>query len=196
MTSGFAPTSVCRCRTSICGDIRRLSGCTGRNADFCLIGHIPGLKGADGFEPTRMATQADAERRQPPRPDCRRSRRASPAGRLVKRPNFLNDMWPVRVDLLPSPQLRDQQLRTRHFARRPAVSTSCPASVHAGTARSQQRSLMLCQCSCCEALLKPPSLPLARFCDSWPCRSPPFCASPRHSGGHRKCDKVLVPCGY
>jgi hypothetical protein len=27
------------------GDIRRLSGCSGRNADFCLIGHTAGLKG-------------------------------------------------------------------------------------------------------------------------------------------------------
>lgn len=42
MASGFAPRSVCPRRTSICGDIRRLSGCTGRNADFCQIGHTPG----------------------------------------------------------------------------------------------------------------------------------------------------------
>ena len=45
MASGFAPASVCRRQTSICGDNRRLSRCTGRNADFCLIGHTPGSKG-------------------------------------------------------------------------------------------------------------------------------------------------------
>lgn len=45
MASGFSPASVCRRRTSICGDIWGLSGCTARNADFCLIGHTPGSKG-------------------------------------------------------------------------------------------------------------------------------------------------------
>ncbi len=34
-----------RRRISICGDIRRLSGVTGSNADYCLIGPTPRFKG-------------------------------------------------------------------------------------------------------------------------------------------------------
>jgi hypothetical protein len=38
MASGFAPLAVRRRPSPICADMRRLSGCSGRNADFCLIG--------------------------------------------------------------------------------------------------------------------------------------------------------------
>jgi hypothetical protein len=38
MASGFAPLAIRRQTSPICAEMRRLSGCSGRNADFCLIG--------------------------------------------------------------------------------------------------------------------------------------------------------------
>jgi hypothetical protein len=42
MTSGFAPLAIRRRPSSIRADMRRLSGCSGRNADFCLMGQTLG----------------------------------------------------------------------------------------------------------------------------------------------------------
>ena len=61
MASGFAHRQICRAESSVGGDIRRLSGCTGRNADFCLIGHTLGLRGGRrGSNPRPLAPQARA----------------------------------------------------------------------------------------------------------------------------------------
>lgn len=45
MASRFTPFLDRGPAGSICGDIRRMSGCTGRNADLCLIGPTLGSKG-------------------------------------------------------------------------------------------------------------------------------------------------------
>src|SRR6476659_4091660 len=42
MTSGFALLAIRRRPSPICADMRRLSGSSGRNADFCLIGPTAG----------------------------------------------------------------------------------------------------------------------------------------------------------
>ena len=48
MTSGFVPLAIGRQSSPICADIRRLSGCSGRNADFCLI-DLPSVQKSQGL---------------------------------------------------------------------------------------------------------------------------------------------------